>query len=100
MARAADSATVSFTLTAANLAAVNALAAPYLTIDSLAVRDPSGNGFGPVFDVSAASFVDAFSVSSQDTVPTGVAFSPDGTKMFVTGDRRGRRERVRANRGL
>ena len=82
----ADSATVSFTLTEANLAAVNALAAPDLTIDSLAVRDPSGNGFGPVFDVSAASFVDAFSVSSQDTVPTGVAFSPGGTKMFVTGD--------------
>ena len=37
------------------------------------------------FDVSTASFVDAFSVSSQDTAPTGVAFSPGGTRMFVAG---------------
>ena len=81
----ADSATISFTLTAANLAAVNALAAPELTIDSSAVRDPSGNGFGPVFDVSAASFVDAFSVRSEEASPNGIAFSPDGTKMFVVG---------------
>jgi DNA-binding beta-propeller fold protein YncE len=37
------------------------------------------------FDVSTASFVDAFSVSSQDTAPSGIAFNTDGTKMFVTG---------------
>ena len=37
------------------------------------------------FDVSTASFTDAFSVSSQDTIPYGLAFSPDGTKMFVVG---------------
>ena len=37
------------------------------------------------FDVSTATFVDSFSVGSQDTVPTGVAFSADGTKMFVVG---------------
>ena len=81
----ADSATVSFTLTAANLRAVNALAAPELTIDPSAVRDPSGNGFAATFDVSTASFVDAFSVASQDTSPQDVAFSADGTKMFVAG---------------
>ena len=37
------------------------------------------------FDVSTADFVDSFSVSSQDTFPTGVAFSADGSKMFVAG---------------
>ncbi len=37
------------------------------------------------FDVSTATFVDSFSVGSQDTVPRGVAFSADGTKMFVVG---------------
>jgi glutamine cyclotransferase len=38
------------------------------------------------FDVSTATFVDSFSVSSQETVPTGIAFNTDGTKMFITGD--------------
>jgi sugar lactone lactonase YvrE len=38
------------------------------------------------FDVSTSSFVDSFSVSSQDANPTGIAFSNDGTKMFVIGD--------------
>jgi hypothetical protein len=35
------------------------------------------------FDVSSASFVDSFSVSAQDTAPTGIAFNADGTKMFI-----------------
>ena len=38
------------------------------------------------FDISSASFVDAFSVAAQDTAPTGIAFNTDGTKMFVTGN--------------
>jgi 6-phosphogluconolactonase (cycloisomerase 2 family) len=37
------------------------------------------------FDVSTASFVDSFSVSAQDTVPYGIAFNADGTKMFIVG---------------
>ena len=37
------------------------------------------------FDVSTADFVDSFDVSSQDTSPTGVAFSADGSRMFVAG---------------
>ena len=37
------------------------------------------------FDVSTASFVDSFSVKSQEMRPFGLAFSADGTKMFVTG---------------
>ena len=32
-----------------------------------------------------AVFVDSFSVASQETVPTGLAFNNDGTKMFVVG---------------
>jgi len=37
------------------------------------------------FDVSTASFVNSFSVTAQETFPEGVAFSSDGTKMFVVG---------------
>jgi len=38
------------------------------------------------FDVSTASFVDSFSVAGQEGIPTGVAFSSDGAKMFVVGN--------------
>ncbi len=38
------------------------------------------------WDVSTASFVDAFSVATQETSPFGLAFSTDGTKMFVAGN--------------
>jgi len=38
------------------------------------------------FNVTTASFVDSFSVAAQDTNPQGVAFSSDGTKMFVVGN--------------
>jgi hypothetical protein len=41
------------------------------------------------FDVSTASFVDSFSVSSQATQPRGIAFNADGTKMFVVSDTTG-----------
>jgi len=37
------------------------------------------------FDVSTASYVDAFSVNSQETTPTGIAFSTNGLKMFIVG---------------
>jgi DNA-binding beta-propeller fold protein YncE len=33
--------------------------------------------------VSSASFVDSFNITSQDTVPSGVAFSKSGEKMFI-----------------
>jgi hypothetical protein len=38
------------------------------------------------FDVSTASFVDSFSVAGQEASPYGIAFSPDGLKMFVLGN--------------
>src|SRR6056300_303689 len=37
------------------------------------------------FDVSTASYSQNFSVSSQESVPEGMAFNTDGTKMFITG---------------
>ena len=40
------------------------------------------------FDISTASFVHSFNVSSQDTSPRGMALSNDGTKMFVVGDQK------------
>jgi len=38
------------------------------------------------FDVSTASFTTSFSVTAQDTVPNGLAFNNDGTKMYVMGN--------------
>lgn len=38
------------------------------------------------WDVTSASYVRAFSVASQDTLPWGLAFKPDGTEMYVGGD--------------
>ena len=37
------------------------------------------------FDVSTASFEGSFSVNSEDENPAALAFSSDGTKMFVVG---------------
>jgi DNA-binding beta-propeller fold protein YncE len=37
------------------------------------------------WNVSTASFVQNFSVSTQDAAPTGMSFKPDGTKMYVVG---------------
>ena len=81
----ADTDTISFALTASHWTAVAGLTTPELTIEPGAVQDTSGNPIAGTFDVSTASFVDAFSVSAQETSPQGVAFSNDGTKMFVVG---------------
>jgi len=37
------------------------------------------------FDISSAVYSQNFSVSSQDTFPTDLAFNNDGTKMFIVG---------------
>ena len=80
---AADGNVISFTLTASHITTVTGLTAPELTIEPGAVRDTAGNLIIGTFDVSTASFVDAFSVASLEAFPTGVAFSSNGTKMFV-----------------
>jgi DNA-binding beta-propeller fold protein YncE len=37
------------------------------------------------WDINSASYVQNFSVATQETVPTGLFFKPDGTKMYVVG---------------
>jgi len=37
------------------------------------------------WDASSATFVQNFSVGTQEPTPQGVVFKPDGTKMYVTG---------------
>ena len=37
------------------------------------------------YDISTASFVDSFSVNSQDSSPQDVTFNNDGTKMYIIG---------------
>ena len=39
----------------------------------------------PPFDTSDPEFVDVTPISSEETLPTGIAFSNNGTKMFVIG---------------
>ena len=39
----------------------------------------------PLNVVATVTFVDSFSLSSQDSLPRGIAFNTDGTKMFVVG---------------
>jgi DNA-binding beta-propeller fold protein YncE len=38
------------------------------------------------WDISSASYVQSFSVVTQDNAPEDVLFNPDGTKMYVVGD--------------
>jgi len=38
------------------------------------------------WDISTATFLQLFSVSSQDLTPIGLFFKPDGTKMYITGN--------------
>jgi len=37
------------------------------------------------WDISTASYAQAFSVASQDATPAGLTFKTDGTRMYVTG---------------
>ena len=82
---AADGSTISFTLTQSQLAAIAGLAVPELTIEPGAVRDRNGSPIAGTFDASTAAFVGATSISAQEATPTGMAFSSDGTRMFVVG---------------
>ena len=82
---AADGTTISFTLTKPHLTTVARLATPELTIEPGAVRDMSGNTIEGTFDISTAVFVDDTSIRSHESLPSGMAFSNDGLKMFVVG---------------
>jgi sugar lactone lactonase YvrE len=37
------------------------------------------------WDISSASYLQAFSVATEETAPRGLFFKPDGTKMYVVG---------------
>ena len=37
------------------------------------------------WDVSSSSYIRAQSVAAQETIPTGLFFKPDGTKMYIVG---------------
>ena len=82
---ASDSTTISFTLTAPHLAAVKAMDVPELTIEPGAVQDTSGNPIVSTFDISTATHVNVTSVRPHESQPRDMAFSNDGTKMFVIG---------------
>ena len=45
----------------------------------------TGYALSTAFDVSTATYVNAFNVKSVDALPQGLAFSNDGTKMFIVG---------------
>jgi DNA-binding beta-propeller fold protein YncE len=49
------------------------------------------------FDVSTASYSQNFSIASQETDPTGIAFNADGTKMFIVGRYKRRSLRILPN---
>ena len=49
-------------------------------------RDVSEYTLSTGFDVSTSSYVDSFSMGSQDTSPMGIAFNADGTTMFMVGN--------------
>ena len=85
-----DGATISFNLNPVRHDVVAKLTTPELTIEAGAVRDTSGNPIDGSFDLSTASFANVtFSVSSPDS-PQGMAFSNDGTRMFVVDSNNGK----------
>jgi 6-phosphogluconolactonase (cycloisomerase 2 family) len=44
-------------------------------------------GLTTAWDLSTASYTgDSFSVSSQTSIPSGIHFKPDGTKLYITGE--------------
>ena len=80
-----DDATISFTLTQSQLTTVAGLTTPELTIEPGAVQDASGNLIDGTFDASTLSFVDNTFIRGQENSPGGIAFSNNGTKMFIVG---------------
>jgi len=46
-------------------------------------RDVNEYSLSTAWDVSTASYVQSFSVSSQTLYPNGLFFKPDGTKMYI-----------------
>ena len=47
--------------------------------------DVNEYNLGTAWNISTASYVQNFSVAGEDSIPAGVFFKPDGTKMYVIG---------------
>lgn len=48
--------------------------------------DVNEYGLSVAWDISTASYIQNFSVASEETTPQGLFFKDDGTKMYVTGN--------------
>jgi len=57
----------------------------YLTGNGGGVGNVHQYALSAAWQVSSATFVRSFSVSSQETTPECVTFKPDGTKMYIVG---------------
>jgi len=49
-------------------------------------NDVNQYSLSTAWDITSASFVQSFSVNSQETTPEGIFFKPDGTKMYICGN--------------
>jgi len=49
-------------------------------------NDVNQYSLSTAWDITTASFVQSFSVNSQETTPEGIFFKPDGTKMYICGN--------------
>ena len=65
-----------------------ALDTPRLTIDDSAVYSSGGDGFVKYMDISTAVHMGTVFTISEDSKPTDIAFSSDGTMMYITGDQK------------
>ncbi len=83
-----DGDTITATLDRAQHAEIILMSSPRIIIEGGAVFDPSHNPLSEAFDITAASFTagNHHNVSPQDILPADLAFSADGTRMFVVGN--------------
>ena len=85
--------TISFTLGEDRRQAMIALDldTPRLTIDDSAVYSSVGNDeFVGYMDISTAVHMGTVFTISEDSKPTDITFSSDGTKMYISGDQKNR----------
>ena len=57
-----------------------------MLITGIGGDDVNEYSLSSAYDVSSASFVDLFSIASQETNPQDLLFNSDGTTMWIVGD--------------
>ncbi|MYH04682.1 MAG: BspA family leucine-rich repeat surface protein, partial [Cenarchaeum sp. SB0675_bin_21] len=85
-----DPYTITFTLGEDRRQAAISMDEPRLVIDDSAVYTTAGDAFVGYMDLSAMIHLGSVFNFTRDGQPTDIAFSDDGTSMFVTGDRNNR----------